>query len=458
MERIEGQAVDQKELAKQVLSWITCAKRPLTTTQLQHALAIEVGELELDEDNLPQIEDMVSVCAGLVIVDEQSGIIRLVHYTTQNYFERTQDKWFPSAQAQIATACVTYLSSMVFESGPCLTDDKFEERLRMNPLYDYTAKNWGYHAQSATWPIPCVMEFLGKRPQVDASSQALLVSNQRLSIASNYSQSYPKDRTATHLAAYFGVNEAVTELLEAKNDADSKDQVDRTPLSIAAEQGHEAIVKLLLAQGADPDSKNTHGWTPLIFAIGEGHKAIIKLLLAQGANADLKDKKGFTPLILATWQGHEAIVKLLLAQGADTDSKVTSGYYQGWTSLIYAAEQGHKDVAKLLLAEGADIELKDRVGRTPLSFAAWHGHEAIIKLLLAQGANVHSKATQKFYKGRTPLSFAAGGGHEAIIQLLLAYGANINEADKRGNTPLSFATRNGHKAVVKMLLTQGANT
>ena len=53
MKRIEGQVLDQEELAKQVLSWITCAQRPLTTSELQHALAVEVGEPELDEDDLP---------------------------------------------------------------------------------------------------------------------------------------------------------------------------------------------------------------------------------------------------------------------------------------------------------------------------------------------------------------------------------------------------------------------
>ena len=51
---------------------------------------MEVGESNLDEDNLPEIEDMVSVCAGLVTIDEESNVIRLVHYITQEYFKRTQ--------------------------------------------------------------------------------------------------------------------------------------------------------------------------------------------------------------------------------------------------------------------------------------------------------------------------------------------------------------------------------
>ena len=98
MERVEGQIPHSRELAKQVLLWITCAMRPLTTSELQHALAVELDESELDKDNLPEIEDMVSVCAGLVTVDEESNIIHLVHYTTQEYFERTQKKWFPKCK------------------------------------------------------------------------------------------------------------------------------------------------------------------------------------------------------------------------------------------------------------------------------------------------------------------------------------------------------------------------
>jgi hypothetical protein len=66
--------------------------------ELRRALAVEVGDLELGEDNLQEIEEMVSVCADLITVDEESDIIRLVHYTTQ----RTWKYWFPDAQRDIA--------------------------------------------------------------------------------------------------------------------------------------------------------------------------------------------------------------------------------------------------------------------------------------------------------------------------------------------------------------------
>jgi hypothetical protein len=118
MERIEGQLSDQADIAKKALSWVICAKRQLTTLELQHALAIQVGEPEFDEGNIPDIEDIITACAGLITVDEESEIIRLVHYTTQECFERMQKKWFPNAELSIAKICLTYLSFSAFESGP----------------------------------------------------------------------------------------------------------------------------------------------------------------------------------------------------------------------------------------------------------------------------------------------------------------------------------------------------
>lgn len=87
-----GQLMNQAELAKQVLSWIVCARRQLTAVEVQHALAVEIGEAEFDPENLPDVDNMISVCAGLVTVGEGTNVIRLVHYTVQEYFERTWEK------------------------------------------------------------------------------------------------------------------------------------------------------------------------------------------------------------------------------------------------------------------------------------------------------------------------------------------------------------------------------
>ena len=176
MERIEKQIGDQPMLAKQALSWITCARRPLTTSELRHTLGVEIRTSRFDEENLPELEDTVSVCAGLVTVDKESDIIRLVHYTTQEYFERTRTSWFPGAQIDITIVCVTYLSFDIFETGFCQSDREFKARLRTNVLYDYAAQNWGHHAHLALTEEDLILNLLESGAKVAAASQAMMAS------------------------------------------------------------------------------------------------------------------------------------------------------------------------------------------------------------------------------------------------------------------------------------------
>src|SRR5947207_1631083 len=147
MKRINSQMEGSRVLANKVLYWITHAKRALASVELQHALAVRDGALWLNEKFIPEVEDMVSDCAGLVTVDKESGIIRLVHYTTQEYFDRRGKFWFPNATTDVTKVCTTYLSFKAFEAGFCSTDEEFEARLQSNVLYDYAARNWGYHAR-----------------------------------------------------------------------------------------------------------------------------------------------------------------------------------------------------------------------------------------------------------------------------------------------------------------------
>ncbi|OBT62628.1 hypothetical protein VE03_08515 [Pseudogymnoascus sp. 23342-1-I1] len=386
MVRIERQVTDQVDLAKQVLSWIICAERPLTTLELQHALAVEVGESKLDEDNLPEIKDMVAVCAGLVTIDEESNAIRLVHYTTQEYFERTQSHWFPNAKADTATICISYLSFDVFEREFCQTDDEFEELLRSNQFFEYAARNWGHHARKASTFSQAlsqtVVNVLTSKAKVNVLSQGLFAIK-NYSLDRNYSQRFPRRMTGLHLTACFGVETVVKLLLDIdKVDADSKDEDGQTALFWAARNGHKAVVKLLLDSGKiDADSKNKSGQTPLLLAARIGHEAVVKLLLdTRKVDADSKDEDGQTPLSRAAWNGHKAVVKLLLYTGkVDADSKDEDGQ----TALFGAARNGHEAVVKLLLDTGkVDADSKDEDGVTPLLFAALNGHEAVVKLLL----------------------------------------------------------------------------
>ena len=153
MTRIFGQQRDFQESAVEVLSLILCARRPLTSRELQHALMIETGDKELDLDNSLDPETMLSVCAGLITIDESSDTIRFVHYTTQEYLQRTQDRWLPGAKLKITRACLDYLLLQEFalasretteDTGPVRKDASSAN------LTNGTVKVYGFAAE----PVP----------------------------------------------------------------------------------------------------------------------------------------------------------------------------------------------------------------------------------------------------------------------------------------------------------------
>jgi hypothetical protein len=283
IERIKGQLPEESALAKSVLSWIIYAERQLTTKELSHALAVEAGESELDKDNIPDIEDMISVCAGLVTVDEESDVIRLVHYTTQEYFERVREALNPKAQEEIASTCLTYVSFHTFDTGHCYSDEDFRRRITQNPFLDYAARYWGNHAFTVQPTIEkLALPFLRNMNQVSCSNQVMSVPNY---MYEGYSQRIPMEVTGIHIAAIFGTVYLLQELMHGGGNEncmyiDARDSRGRTPLSWAAQSGHEAVVKLLVERDdVVADSKDNDGQTPLSWAAQRGHEAVVKLLV-----------------------------------------------------------------------------------------------------------------------------------------------------------------------------------
>ncbi|KAL8756771.1 MAG: hypothetical protein Q9184_004385, partial [Pyrenodesmia sp. 2 TL-2023] len=453
IQRIEGQLPGKSEQAKRVLSWITYAQRPLSTEELRHALAVELGDSELDLDNIPDVEDMVSDCAGLVVVDDESNIIRLVHYTTQEYFERTRETWNPQAQQEIASVCLTYLSFDIFASGASASDEDFKTMIAENAFYDYAAMNWAIHSLTVQKEISqLALPFLQHEGLVNSTFRMISLSTH----GSYPNPQGPDEITGLHLTAMSGLSLLTDELLRVASGttsitANSRDGSDRTPLLWAAENGHEAVVKLLLARDdVEADSKDIYySQTPLSWAAENGHEAVVKILLARDVEANSKNTFGQTPLWRAAENGYEAVVKLLLARdNIETDSK-DSIYAQ--TPLSRAAGYGHEAVVKLLLAlDNVEANTKDTRSQTPLWRAAEEGYEAIVKLLLARD-DVEADSKDRY--SQTPLSRAADNGHEAVVELLLARdNVDVNSKDSDGITPLFYALVAGHEGIVKLLL------
>ena len=157
MARIKAQDSQDSRLAKKVLSWIIYAKRPLTIEEMQHAAKTEPGVTRTEQGDLISKDILVSVCAGIVTIDKEANTIRLVHYSTQEYFMRTRNTYFPNAEEKIATACMTYL---MFEEMQSLRgkDGRGLRRAMKLPFQRqaflwYAAEFWNSHISEITESI-----------------------------------------------------------------------------------------------------------------------------------------------------------------------------------------------------------------------------------------------------------------------------------------------------------------
>jgi ankyrin repeat protein len=383
LNRIGGQKPGDRKLAHRMLSWVVQSKRPLTRREFLHALAVKAGNLNFKRDYIiHDLDGAVALCAGLVVINQKSDTVQLMHHTARAYFEDPEHRpeWMGDAEEMIASACVTYVSYTVFEDGPCESDDEFDERLFDFPFLTYAAQHWGNHARDAgaqtTTMEDLALEFLRDEAKLASANQAMQVTDRRYR---GYSSRYDEGMTGLHMVASFGLANLTRHLLSDKGHVDVRDEEGRTALHKAAENGHNDVVLALLENGADPDAQEeAFNQTPLHLAALNGHKAVVQTLLDHEASANTRDGDGWMAIHVAAWTGNEEVMKALLDR---TNVNATTG--DGLTALHCAAAQGHLNIAHLLIRAGADVNAKDNDDWTPLHWAAKKRHDVMQPRMLS---------------------------------------------------------------------------
>lgn len=145
----------------------------MSAPEMLHAFAAEVDVADLDEDKIPELQKVISVCCGLVTVETETSIVRLVHYTVQEFFEGNGLDRLSGVQIKLSNACMLCLSLREFGAGTCLSSRELRERLEDFPFYDYVSRYWGFHAKCQGYHAE-IRRFLSQGEHMAASSQALV--------------------------------------------------------------------------------------------------------------------------------------------------------------------------------------------------------------------------------------------------------------------------------------------
>lgn len=409
LDRIKKQAGDDGALGIRILGWITHARRPLSVNELRYGLAVEYDKKKeesparFDEDNLLSPGSLVDVCAGLVIVESSSQRIRLVHYTTQEYFDKTRSHLFEDVEVDISRACLTYLS---YDIGTEFEEIKYEI-LQSYPFLSYACHYWFSHVNSnllAENPDAVLLNAVARFKNLDCMSRSIDILR-NIILGDAWTRKLGID--------FAGVRGSRT-----------------FPLEVASRMGLEELVTVLLDRrtGSCPGLD-----TSLIFASYSNPLEVVKILLEHGASVDGTFDiaiggvtESYTALSAACRRGHVSIVGLLIENGADIHGRLTPR----WPPIHTAAKYGWPVITDLLLKSGVDINRRNSNGQTACHVAADSSEENSLAYLLHAGCNLEVKDDN----GDTPLHLAAENARPETVELLFQKGADLFAEDDIGLT------------------------
>ncbi|OAP55741.1 hypothetical protein AYL99_09893 [Fonsecaea erecta] len=444
---IEDQDKFSRELAFRVFAWLIHARRPMTAPELQHALAIEEGSKYFDRDLLISIDDLISVCGGLVTLNADSNGLSFIHLSVEEFFQEIKRDRFADAQRQIAVASLTYLGLDCFQDGPCTNSEKLQQRLQEYPFLDYAARFWGIHAREVRpMDISNLAQKLLHHPGKVASCWQMLQSPSH-----RFSPSRASDSariTALHLLAYFGLRDLSLWVSDFEG-IHAKDSFGRDPLAWAIHYNQLEMMDLLLDKGADVAAVDLMGRSHLALAAIEGKMGVLERLLERGANPSTEDIRGQSILSFAAMNGNLSALTFIAKKVPD---KIDHGDETGRTPLFYAAKEGHSHVVSYLVGQPlVNVNSQDERGETPLIAAAGKGCLEVITVLLA---HPHIKVNVVDSLGRTALMVATLEGRIDALKLLATHRnglAGLQIPDYTGRTPEAWAAIVKHQDVHKFL-------
>lgn len=492
LERIlKGQKREQSELAMSVLMILTMSFRPLSVKEVQHALLtmeLEEDEGSIDINDIYEKEMLLNICGGLVVIEAETGAMRFVHHTAEDYFESHSDKLFQQSARSMANICLTYISMDEFKSGPCGSDEDFEKRRCSYPLYEYASSFLGIHLGPEAYDKK-ILELFESKTLLAALTQALVATRWHR-IQNSHSQNIPI-QTPLHAAAASGLLKVMQKLITDGHYLDSQEGCGVPPLGWAILRGRPDAARALINLGADINlaavspSPIYKGRTPLHFAAVKGYEDLVSLLLQRGADVNArvdasslgksrfeveKTDSGSVYYVdhlyrRASWidprskrdAANPKICSVAMGMPSDylhppyqSQLLVQSPSPSQYLYQLPAYQRAYSLQRSSTYGIAGPHEGRVVSGPTALSFASLEGHLRTVEVLLeAKGVDANAKDAE----GRTPLALAASNGHTTVAETILGrHEVNADAQDFIGRTALSHAAANNYVEVVTLLL------
>jgi ankyrin repeat protein len=482
--RIRSQEAQDIHYAESILAWVCFSARALKVEELRSALAVDPHKKDEDDFNerrlLPR-EDIEYLCAGLVIIDPNNEEVRLVHHTTQEFFDQQKNILLADARQTIGLACIKFLTYKRFDRD-CKTMDELRKLKKANPFLQYAVEHLGRHSLDAgergieytfalfrrPYNLNCLNEVrlnmanqhngIVCSPLTTAVEYKLVEVTKRLLKDEgnmphcNWKVADPNIcgvawRYPTHEAGYSRQNALVEIFLNTgKVDLSKTDRIGNT-VHHACSVGHcDGGLKTALAKHKrNINHRNANGNTALHDAVNFNSARCIPVLLEAGANVCINNGARKSPMHEAADRNRLNFVKQLCVAHKSNYSWQDE---RGASPLHMCVTLGLFSEALAILKERPDtIKLLNDRNMTPLHDAGEFDRPDCAKILLEHGADIH--ALDKW--GRTPLYAAVEKDKPKMVRFLIDAGADPT-MDKHPKAMAHVAGKR-HADIAKALLT-----
>ena len=291
IERIKKQhsCPTRSRLAFMVLQWLSMVRRPITTRELQHAIATRPGGTHLGALTDPKF--FVDCCFGLTIIDRESSVIRLVHFSVNEYLQERRKELFGEPDSVLAWVCLAYMSIVIEKECNGSTFAGWTAagallKLQQWPFWEYAACHWGIHARGscAGRAGSSLRDFAFDGDSLSCWLDYILFNLQgrfaKSSEWERFASFLAKGATPLHITSIYGLHWAVQECLDTGFDVNHQDGNGATAFMLAAAFGRDDILKLLLSTSAlDANMRDERGRTALCYAIENRHINTSRFLL-----------------------------------------------------------------------------------------------------------------------------------------------------------------------------------
>ena len=117
--RIEG--AERREMIERMFKWVLCARQPLHVDELREGIAFTLDDEAWDgEKVVTDFRRLVRACGNLVVIDGETQIVQLAHYTVQQYLLQPRENrlrfTIQEANNMAGEVCVAYLNFSNFDT------------------------------------------------------------------------------------------------------------------------------------------------------------------------------------------------------------------------------------------------------------------------------------------------------------------------------------------------------